>query len=112
MPLIHIDGSRARSEAAKTDVDRRSASDLERRCDVRAEDVIVSIVENDAADWSFGLGMRGSSPVICEPRAPRRNVHAQPALRDVPHYVETSPQQGPDPINRASTNPGRFKEEI
>lgn len=49
--------SRERTEEAKTDFYARLARLLEERCGVAPSDLMVSIVENGAADWSFGLGV-------------------------------------------------------
>jgi hypothetical protein len=40
----------------KTDFYYRLCVELERWCGIKPTDVMVSIVENTAADWSFGLG--------------------------------------------------------
>lgn len=49
--------SRERTEEAKTDFYARLARLLEERCGVAPSDLMVSIVESGAADWSFGLGV-------------------------------------------------------
>lgn len=48
--------SRQRTEPAKQDFYRRLAEVLEERCGVASSDLMVSIVENGPADWSFGGG--------------------------------------------------------
>jgi phenylpyruvate tautomerase PptA (4-oxalocrotonate tautomerase family) len=45
-----------RDEAQKKALYAALAESLEQRAGVRPEDLIVSVVENTAADWSFGLG--------------------------------------------------------
>jgi phenylpyruvate tautomerase PptA (4-oxalocrotonate tautomerase family) len=45
-----------RSEAQKKAAYRELAARLQARCDVQPTDLIVSIVTNGLADWSFGLG--------------------------------------------------------
>jgi malonate semialdehyde decarboxylase len=47
--------SRPREESAKIDFYRRLCLELE-VCGVRPDDVVVSIVSNGDADWSFGQG--------------------------------------------------------
>lgn len=49
--------SRARGEAAKQTFYRLLATYLEERAGVSPDDVVVSIVENGPADWSFGGGV-------------------------------------------------------
>ncbi|CAN7736666.1 tautomerase family protein [Variovorax sp. LjRoot290] len=48
--------TRPRSDMQKTDFYRLLVTNLRRDCGLRAEDVVVSLVENKDADWSFGLG--------------------------------------------------------
>jgi phenylpyruvate tautomerase PptA (4-oxalocrotonate tautomerase family) len=48
--------SRRRTDEMKQSFYRLLAENLQRDCGVAPEDLIVTIVENDAADWSFGLG--------------------------------------------------------
>ena len=48
--------SRRRTQQAKENLYRLLASALEANCGVSPEDLIVTITENDAADWSFGRG--------------------------------------------------------
>ena len=48
--------TRRRSQADKETFYRRLCSDLERECDLSLDDLIVSLVENGDADWSFGRG--------------------------------------------------------
>ncbi|MEI9984472.1 MAG: tautomerase family protein [Aliidongia sp.] len=55
MVLLQIT-SRPRSEAAKQAFYRLLCVNLSAECGIAAEDVIVSFVENQAADWSFDLG--------------------------------------------------------
>jgi len=40
----------------KTDFYHKLCAELERSCGIKPTDVMVSIVENTLADWSFGLG--------------------------------------------------------
>lgn len=48
--------SRPRSEAAKLAFYRTLAHELAQHTDVEPHDLVVSIVENSDADWSFGHG--------------------------------------------------------
>lgn len=48
--------SRQRTEAQKKEFYRLLADRLHRHCDVSPDDLIVSLVENSDADWSFGHG--------------------------------------------------------
>ncbi|PQV44469.1 tautomerase family protein [Paraburkholderia sp. BL21I4N1] len=48
--------SRKRSEAQKIEFYRLLVENLQTQCGISPDDVIVSIVENDDADWSFGGG--------------------------------------------------------
>ncbi|RKT10770.1 malonate semialdehyde decarboxylase [Paraburkholderia sp. RAU2J] len=48
--------SRRRSEAQKIEFYRLLVENLQTQCGISPDDVIVSIVENDDADWSFGRG--------------------------------------------------------
>jgi phenylpyruvate tautomerase PptA (4-oxalocrotonate tautomerase family) len=48
--------SRPRSVEAKQAFYRLLTEELERACGITPNDVMVSIVENTDADWSFGLG--------------------------------------------------------
>ncbi|MGF6878048.1 malonate semialdehyde decarboxylase [Paraburkholderia sp. BL6669N2] len=48
--------SRKRSEAQKIEFYRLLVENLQTQCGISPDDVIVSIVENDDADWSFGRG--------------------------------------------------------
>jgi hypothetical protein len=48
--------SRARPEAAKQRLYQLLAAGLESACDLSPDDLIGSITENGAADWSFGGG--------------------------------------------------------
>lgn len=48
--------SRARTREQKETFYRLLCEELERSCDIAPSDVVVSIVENTDADWSFGLG--------------------------------------------------------
>lgn len=49
--------SRGRSEDAKKNLYRLLAVSLEANCGLSPQDLIISITENDAADWSFGNGV-------------------------------------------------------
>lgn len=49
--------SRGRSEDAKKNLYRLLAVNLEANCGLSPQDLIISITENDAADWSFGNGV-------------------------------------------------------
>lgn len=49
--------SRERNERAKQQLYRLLAANLQRECGVGPEDLIVTIAENGAADWSFGGGV-------------------------------------------------------
>ncbi|WP_404275895.1 tautomerase family protein [Exiguobacterium undae] len=48
--------SKTRTEEKKQALYRLLAERLEAVCGLAPSDLMVSIVENDAADWSFGLG--------------------------------------------------------
>ncbi|CAL1524522.1 hypothetical protein CNT_KDOLBLKC_02715 [Bacillus subtilis] len=48
--------SKSRPEEKKQKLYRLLAERLESECGIASTDLIVSIVENDNADWSFGLG--------------------------------------------------------
>ena len=48
--------SKTRTEEKKQALYRLLAERLEAKCGLSPADLMVSIVENDAADWSFGLG--------------------------------------------------------
>lgn len=48
--------SRPRSQAQKVEFYRRLAENLETQCGLSPDDLIVSLVENSDADWSFGRG--------------------------------------------------------
>lgn len=48
--------SRERTEEKKVALYQLLAQRLEERCGVRADDLVVTITENGAADWSFGGG--------------------------------------------------------
>ena len=48
--------SRPRKRAQKEAFYRLLCEELERSCGIAPSDVVVSIVENTDADWSFGLG--------------------------------------------------------
>lgn len=48
--------SRERPERAKVALYAQLSEQLSRTCGVRPDDLIVTIVENNAADWSFGGG--------------------------------------------------------
>jgi phenylpyruvate tautomerase PptA (4-oxalocrotonate tautomerase family) len=53
--LIHISTQRHPIEQ-KTAFYNKLCAELERSCGIESSDVMVSIVENTVADWSFGLG--------------------------------------------------------
>lgn len=48
--------SRPRDQAAKVTFYKLLCEELEASCAIRPSDVMVSIVSNSDADWSFGLG--------------------------------------------------------
>lgn len=48
--------SRPRPQEAKAEFYARLADNLSARCGIASTDLIVTIVENSAADWSFGHG--------------------------------------------------------
>jgi malonate semialdehyde decarboxylase len=48
--------SRKRTEPQKVEFYRLLVEKLQSQCGISPDDVIVSIVENDDADWSFGRG--------------------------------------------------------
>ena len=48
--------SRRRTEPQKVEFYRLLVEKLQSQCGISPDDVIVSIVENDDADWSFGRG--------------------------------------------------------
>lgn len=48
--------SKTRTAAAKQQLYRSLAHHLERECAVAAADLVVAVVENGEADWSFGGG--------------------------------------------------------
>jgi malonate semialdehyde decarboxylase len=48
--------SRKRTEPQKLEFYRLLVENLQTKCGISPDDVIVSIVENDDADWSFGRG--------------------------------------------------------
>ncbi|MCX5542485.1 tautomerase family protein [Paraburkholderia sp. CNPSo 3076] len=48
--------SRKRTEPQKVEFYRLLVENLQTQCGISPDDVIVSIVENDDADWSFGRG--------------------------------------------------------
>jgi phenylpyruvate tautomerase PptA (4-oxalocrotonate tautomerase family) len=49
--------SRQRAEKAKQQLYRLLAANLQADCGIDPEDLIVTITENGAADWSFGRGV-------------------------------------------------------
>ncbi len=49
--------SRERNELAKQELYRLLAENLQRDCGVGPDDLIVTLAENGAADWSFGRGV-------------------------------------------------------
>jgi malonate semialdehyde decarboxylase len=48
--------TRRRTQEDKQAFYQRLCSDLERECGLSPDDLIVSLVENGDADWSFGRG--------------------------------------------------------
>ncbi|MEX3939042.1 tautomerase family protein [Paraburkholderia sp. BR10937] len=48
--------SRKRTEPQKVEFYRLLVEKLQAQCGISPDDVVVSIVENDDADWSFGRG--------------------------------------------------------
>lgn len=48
--------SRKRTEPQKIEFYRLLVENLQEKCGISPDDVVVSIVENDDADWSFGRG--------------------------------------------------------
>jgi hypothetical protein len=48
--------SRKRTEAQKVEFYRLLVENLQTQCEISPDDVIVAVVENDDADWSFGRG--------------------------------------------------------
>lgn len=48
--------SRRRGREAKQAFYRLLTEELERSCGIAPSDVVVSIIDNTEADWSFGLG--------------------------------------------------------
>ncbi|MGJ7546200.1 tautomerase family protein [Variovorax sp. LT1R16] len=48
--------TRPRSQAQKSEFYRLLAERLEADCGLSPDDLIISIVENDSVDWSFGCG--------------------------------------------------------
>lgn len=48
--------SKKRTEAQKQELYRQLASELKESCGIDPQDLMVSIVSNTDADWSFGLG--------------------------------------------------------
>ncbi len=48
--------TRPRTSAEKQDFYRRLCDELQAACGIESRDVMISIVENTDADWSFGLG--------------------------------------------------------
>ncbi|CAM3247278.1 tautomerase family protein [Sporolactobacillus spathodeae] len=48
--------SKKRTEAQKQELYRLLASELKESCGIDPQDLMVSIVSNTDADWSFGLG--------------------------------------------------------
>ncbi len=70
MPLIRFDLIEGRTEkeiadlldAEKQSFYRLPCEALQQKCGIAPSDVMVSIVENKDADWSFGNARRSSSP--------------------------------------------------
>lgn len=48
--------SKARSTKMKSDLYTALADNLSEKCSVNSDDLIVSVIENGEADWSFGSG--------------------------------------------------------
>ncbi|SDW56596.1 Tautomerase enzyme [Marinococcus luteus] len=48
--------SKTRTAEQKKQLYKKIAGNLEDRCSIEPEDVMVSITDNTEADWSFGLG--------------------------------------------------------
>lgn len=48
--------SKSRSTKMKSDLYTALAENLSRKCALSSDDLIVSVIENGAADWSFGSG--------------------------------------------------------
>ena len=55
--LIHIALRKGRAVEAKQELYKRITERLHESLGVRPSDVLVTLVENDAADWSFGDGV-------------------------------------------------------
>jgi hypothetical protein len=86
--LVHISTQRHPIEQKTAFYDKLCA-ELERSCGIKSTDVMVTIVENTVADWSFGLGraqfltgeLHGApGDAACTPRN-QSNQLAPPALR-------------------------------
>jgi phenylpyruvate tautomerase PptA (4-oxalocrotonate tautomerase family) len=61
--------SRSRPRTAKENLYRLLAEGLQKNCGINPDDLIVTITENDAADWSFGRGT-GTIPLTVYPAVP------------------------------------------
>lgn len=48
--------SKSRSTKMKSDLYTALAENLSKQCALSSDDLIVSVIENEAADWSFGSG--------------------------------------------------------
>jgi phenylpyruvate tautomerase PptA (4-oxalocrotonate tautomerase family) len=55
--VVEITLRRGRSDAMKRNLYAAIASNLQLRCDVRAQDVFIFMHENDYSDWSVGNGV-------------------------------------------------------
>jgi hypothetical protein len=64
--------TRKHTTEEKTNFYRTLCAELERSCEIKSTDVMISIVENSDEDWSFGLGqaqfltgeLRGSTSAV------------------------------------------------
>jgi phenylpyruvate tautomerase PptA (4-oxalocrotonate tautomerase family) len=55
--FIHITLVRGRTQEQKLDLYRRITATLSTTADVRPEDVVITLTENDRMDWSVGNGI-------------------------------------------------------
>jgi malonate semialdehyde decarboxylase len=62
--------SRPRSEQEKVDFYRLLAERLHTECDISPNDLIISLIENTDADWSFGRGRAQFLTGELQPMAP------------------------------------------
>jgi phenylpyruvate tautomerase PptA (4-oxalocrotonate tautomerase family) len=60
--IIQIAMRRGRSDDKKRALYRTIAANLKERAGLRKEDVFVTLIENDAIDWSFGNGEAQYAP--------------------------------------------------